>query len=726
MFKSIRLHYKKPLVSDEIRAALNSRSRPVVALESTIITHGFPFPENLDMAHKVEAAVREKGCIPATCAYIKGQGYVGLLPSQLAYLAEQKNVNKVSRRDFGPTIAQRLDGGTTIAGTMIMAHHAGIKVFGTGGLGGVHREGHISMDVSADLTELSRTPVAVVCAGPKRILDIARTMEFLETQGVYVGTLSQTGKADVPGFYCAESGVPSPYTFDSFKAAAEIIHAQNLMGLPSGIFCIPPPEHSSLPSTFVDDIIERATREAYEKGISGKHLTPFLLAYIAKETNGRSVLCNLELVLNNVKAACDIATELLKIERGETGSPNHEETKPTFTPDLVKADRAKTTLPVSTLVVGLVALDTVAKISTTNMGDSNPGSLATSVGGVGYNVFKALNYSLESQQLQEKTGFLSVVGNDFPGSVIQQSVSGLLVTEGVKTAQYTAVVDLNGELVVACADMGIFECPKTASSFEAELKSHKAKRIVVDCNLSPAALDSVLSAEGDIIVEPTSKAKLARLGQLHSSNLKVFPENRISMVTPTVAELDGIFTSFSRRDLFDDYDDWFPLVDSLGIDAHFRETLERSDIAHLLKNGALQQCFQILPYIPFLVVKLGPRGVVVVRLCTNVNSYKSLPTSKHKPMTFVSHGAKSKDQLGVIIHHFPAPNQKLDIVNVSGAGDSLLGYLVATLSKENWLKTRVESAEQEWALWEAFHKAQIASGLSLQYEGTISPRIATL
>lgn len=303
-------------VSEEVRQAL-AQNTPVVALESTIITHGFPYPQNVEMAQAVEQTIRDAGCVPATCAFLEGQPHVGLTQPQIEHLGPMAGANKVSRRDIGVTMAQRLTGGTTISGTMILAHMAGIKVFATGGLGGVHRDGHITMDVSADLTELARTPVAVVCAGPKLILDIARTVEYLETQGVYVGTYNDDGRADVevPGFFARGLGVASPYTFSSWRDAAAVVHHNALMGLTSStLFCVPPPLDVALPADFIEAIIAKAVADAASAGISGKRLTPFLLQTIARETQGRSVQCNRDFVVNNAKAACSLAHELHQME----------------------------------------------------------------------------------------------------------------------------------------------------------------------------------------------------------------------------------------------------------------------------------------------------------------------------------------------------------------------------------------------------------------------------
>lgn len=311
-------------ISEEIQQAINDKSKPIVSLESTIITHGLPYPQNIEMATETERIIRSNGAIPATCAFIDGHPCVGLTERQLEYLGDQSlrpRTNKVSRRDIGYTMAAKVNGGTTISLTMILSHLAGIKIFATGGLGGVHRDGQFTMDVSADLNELGRTPVAVVCAGPKSILDIDLTMEYLETQGVFVGTYNDDKREviEIPGFYCRESGIQSPYSFSSFEEAAAIIHQQNnKMSLTSGsVFCVPPPHESSLSGDFITNIINHANDEAKAKGITGKKSTPFLLSKIAEASQGRSVECNIDLVYNNAKCAAEIAKNLLLLEKKE-------------------------------------------------------------------------------------------------------------------------------------------------------------------------------------------------------------------------------------------------------------------------------------------------------------------------------------------------------------------------------------------------------------------------
>lgn len=758
-------------ISPEITQAIHENV-PVVSLESTIITHGFPFPANLEMAREVEHKIRSNGCIPATCAFIEGVPYVGLNDVQIEMLAELKAANKVSRRDIGVTMAQGLNGGTTIAGTMILSHMAGIDVFATGGLGGVHRDGHITMDVSADLTELSRTPVTVVCAGPKLILDIPRTMEFLETQGVFVGTYNDDGRSqvDIPGFFCRSSGVKSPYSFSSWREIASIIHNQNgIMGLSSGnLVCVPPPRGSSLSSEFIEQIIMEANAEAVTNGVKGKDLTPFLLKKIASATDGKSVECNKQFVINNAEAACSIAKELCELKVSGSAS---EEKQVGFQPStglklfktksgnnaleqeilhekVEKLETKRVADKVDTVIIGLVALDTICSLQQEPiMADSNPGKMTASLGGVGYNVSLAHGYGLENQNIKTTYRFVSAVGDDLAGKSILkglqdlgQDISGIKVCEAKSSAQYNAILDPRGELVLACADMKIFESTHILEHMKQELKRAQPRLVVVDCNLLAKALDSIFATVGQmpmkptVIVEPTSKPKLARLGQVNSNRLQVFPNNIVLLITPTVAELEQIHSSFSQRELFDDYDSWFPALDSLGIDSVFREkltalSLKFPGLKELMKRGTFQQAFQVLPYVPHILVKLGKHGCVLIKLSTNVNDYKSVPTtSQYLPtVTLISSGKTHEDEkkFGIVIEYYDIPeeNKHIDIVNVTGAGDSFLGYLSSSLLKENWLVPEIETLEQEWGKWETVHKSQLASGKSLQSNLAISEGI---
>lgn len=303
-------------IRPDVAAALR-RGRPVVALESTVITHGLPFPANRDTALAMEDAVRARGALPATIAVISGRIHVGITRAQVEMLASLPRgaARKCSRRDFPLVLARGEHGSTTVAGTMIVAHRAGIRVFATGGIGGVHRGQ--PMDVSADLLELGRTPVAVVCSGPKSILDLPLTLEVLETQGVpVVGYQTST----LPAFYSRDSGLPIDACAQTPDELAAIAAASRRMGLEQGILItVPVPRAHELPFSRAERVIRRATAEAGRRGIHGKEITPFLLARIAALTKGSSQRANVALLVNNAGVAAEMAVALARAERGVRG-----------------------------------------------------------------------------------------------------------------------------------------------------------------------------------------------------------------------------------------------------------------------------------------------------------------------------------------------------------------------------------------------------------------------
>ncbi len=291
--------------SAEVANALD-KNQPIVALESTVITHGLPYPANRDTALSMESAVRKAGAIPATIAILKGEVTVGLSEDQIEYLAQAKDVRKCSRRDLPIAIGLGEDAATTVAGTMIVAEMAGIKVFATGGIGGVHR-GH-PFDVSADLQELGRTPVAVVCSGAKSILDLPLTLEVLETQGVPIlGYQTNT----LPAFFSRDSGLPIDARVDSIKSIANVIKAAQKLDAQHGILiAVPAPEEVALANELGEKAIEQATEEAETQGIHGKEVTPFVLARVVELTEGKSMIANQALLENNARVAAQIATLL--------------------------------------------------------------------------------------------------------------------------------------------------------------------------------------------------------------------------------------------------------------------------------------------------------------------------------------------------------------------------------------------------------------------------------
>ena len=299
-------------IAPEVQQAV-AEGRPVVALESTIISHGMPYPQNVETALNVEKIIRENGAVPATIAIIGGRLKAGLTPQEIDYLGKSGHaVTKASRRDLPILVAEGRDGATTVTTTMMIAHMAGIRIFATGGIGGVHRGAETTMDISADLEELAQTPVMVVCAGAKSILDLGLTLEYLETKGVPV---IGYGTKELPAFYTRKSGFGVDYRQDTPEQLAAAFHAQREMGLKTGMLVTNPiPEQYSMDPNEINGVIARAVEEARSLGIHGKETTPFLLAKIKDITGGDSLAANIQLVYNNAALAARTAAALSALD----------------------------------------------------------------------------------------------------------------------------------------------------------------------------------------------------------------------------------------------------------------------------------------------------------------------------------------------------------------------------------------------------------------------------
>ena len=297
-------------IAPEVQQAL-AEGKPVVALESTIISHGMPYPKNVETALLVEQTIRRNGAVPATIAIIGGRLKAGLSQEEIEHLGKAgRSVAKASRRDLPALVARGVDGATTVATTMIIAHMAGISIFATGGIGGVHRGAEVTMDISADLEELAQTPVMVVCAGAKSILDLGLTLEYLETKGVPV---IGYGTEELPAFYTRKSGFGVDYRVDSPEELAAIFRAQRGLNYKGGMLVTNPiPEEYAMDKAVIDAAIEQALAEAREQGIHGKETTPFLLAKVVELTGGDSLESNIQLVLNNARLSARTAAELAK------------------------------------------------------------------------------------------------------------------------------------------------------------------------------------------------------------------------------------------------------------------------------------------------------------------------------------------------------------------------------------------------------------------------------
>lgn len=299
-------------IHQEVLSAIEN-GHPVVALESTIISHGMPWPQNVDTALSVEKIVRENGAIPATIAILDGQCQIGLTTEQINTLGTVKDVWKVSLRDMPFVISQRIPGATTVAATMRIASMAGIKIFATGGIGGVHRGAEHSMDISTDLTEMSQTSVAVISAGVKSILDIGLTLEYLETMGIPVVTWGQDA---FPSFYSRESSFPSPLRLNNADAIAALLHAKWSLGLNGSVLIANPvPSDWEIPAETMEAHILDAIKAADLNRVSGKELTPYLLKYISEHTRGESLEANIALIRHNAKAGAELAVAFQRLSR---------------------------------------------------------------------------------------------------------------------------------------------------------------------------------------------------------------------------------------------------------------------------------------------------------------------------------------------------------------------------------------------------------------------------
>uniref|UniRef100_A0AAQ5YAD8 Carbohydrate kinase PfkB domain-containing protein n=1 Tax=Amphiprion ocellaris TaxID=80972 RepID=A0AAQ5YAD8_AMPOC len=602
-----------------------AETKPVVALESTIITHGMPYPHNLRTAKEVEAIVRAEGATPATVGVIEGEVRVGLSSEELDYLAQCRSSLKVSRRDLPYVISKGVSGGTTVSATMIAAHRAGIPVFVTGGIGGVHRDGENSLDISADLTELGRTPIAVVSAGVKSILDIGRTLEFLETQGVCVATYGAS--KNFPAFFSPQSGFTSAYHVCSPEEAAKLIASTLSLGLQSGVLlAVPIPEQHAAAGQQIEEAIQAAVTEASAKGVTGRDVTPFILQKVNELTEGKSLQANIALIHNNAKIGSQIACALSK-------QVNERTLKNETHPPGNKYDDV-----LLQVVVGGINVDFIAKGKTETLlfGQTNPGSVCQSFGGVGRNIADSLS------RLGHKPLFISATGTDSNSDAVlnyckHMNTCGVARIEGQSTATYCAVITESGELSLGLGDMDIHQqiTEQYVSLFEEQLSS--ATLVCLDGNIPVSTIDYVCSLAKkhniNVWYEPTDSEKACKpfLSDAWKS---------LSYSSPNLAELCtmnatlGITTPEVLPSTLDEM---------LGVTV----VLSRPLLDHL-------HC---------LVVTLGAHGVL---LCGELDA----GTVNLQP--------RKQRRVRLCALYYPALTvTPEETMNVSGAGDSLAGALIA-------------------------------------------------
>ncbi|KHO00051.1 IdgA domain protein [Metarhizium album ARSEF 1941] len=722
-------------VSDEVADAV-AENKPVVALESTIYTHG-ALSKDLPLEH--EDLVRSLGGIPAIVAIVDGVPTVGVSGKEMIRVVESGNAAKVSRRDIsylvGMGIAgRRMHGGTTISGTMLLARLAGIRVFGTGGLGGVHRGGENSMDISADLTELGRTRVAVISSGCKGFLDIPRTLEYLETQGCVVSTFAdgRHGKIDFPAFWARDSGVKSPLVVDTEKEAASMILAQERLGIESGLlFANPIPEKFAVPSDEMHAAIEQALTEANEKGFTGNTNTPYILQRLRELCGGKVVSANKNLATANITRATNIAVELSRLLANEPRPATSSE-KTVMPPPRrvfhITQDSAKSKADV--LVAGGVAIDLSCDYTGSKSGHaspqahtSNPASITQSIGGVGHNV--ALAARLASTRT--KVSLCSMVADDIAGATVISSLqqSGLDTTHvkrlqsaehtGSRTAQYIAVNDANRNLVVAMADMGIFTQYAFPEEWRSTVKAASPKWLVVDGNWGASSVREWVRIgkehRAKVAFEPVSVAKSKGLftSQRGIPKLGIFPHASVDMASPNTYELAGMYEAAKENGHLDSQD-WFKVIDAFGMTGA-RDRFVRLTSAELTDAGVPVQCVNLLPYVPTLLTKLGPNGVLLTAILgrddprlrdRDAEEYILARASPNHPTVG-----------GIYMRLFPPVEKVEKIVSVNGVGDTFLGVLISGLALGGSVERLIDVAQK-------------GAVLTLKSHRSVSPKLMTL
>ncbi|XP_050068890.1 uncharacterized protein LOC126557228 [Anopheles maculipalpis] len=641
-------------IAPEVRETLQHTPQLVVALESTIITHGMPYPANLDTALEVEHIVRQQGAVPATIAIVGGRIKVGLGADQLRLLARSDSGTptlKTSRRDMAYVMATGRNGGTTVAGTLLVADAVGIRIFATGGIGGVHREGERTMDVSADLIELGRCPVAVVSSGVKSILDIPRTLEYLETQGVCVTTYGNKD-CEFPAFYTRSSGSKAAYNLTSPTEAAMMLHMNRELGLGSGILIgVPIPERYAMDASEMDAVIAEALVEAERKRIQGKEVTPFILSAVSQLTRGKSLDANMALIKNNARVAADIAVELAHIENGSSSEVKQQKDNA----KIAAADGAGAPLVIggSVIDIGISVLEDDLKLD----GATYHAKQDTSPGGVARNIAEGI------YKIYGNVNLISAVGNDQNGSYIRKLLpehcaSSIVTLGNCPTASFSVLLDRKGDCRLVVGDMEAHQAITPDW-----IKSHtnliqQSPITVIDANISEAAMITVLEEciryNRPVFFEPTDM-RIAERPFVSGTNAKksTLAKRAIKFISPNIHELSQIAQALH-------YPGPIP-TKSMSEYATVTELLEDVKPLGMFVNRTIDH----------VLVTLGHYGVAVFRrtpptvpfFIGATHQYKRVPDDAEPEGRFY-------------------PGRKLDrIVNVSGAGDSFTsGFIVAALA----------------------------------------------
>lgn len=629
-------------VSEEVESALQS-GRPVVALESTIISHGMPYPDNVRTARQLESIVRaERGVVPATIAILDGQPRVGLSDAELELLANSPGkVQKVARRDIAACISSRSHGGTTVSATMHLAAAAGIQILATGGIGGVHRGVSDTFDISADIRALSEIPVLVVCAGIKTILDVPKTLEALETASVPVITMSPVN-GQFPGFYTQQSGVQSPHVVRDELEAATLFSTHKRVSSSGMLLAVPVPPAHAADGKLIADATSKAVAESSTRGLSGSEITPFLLSRVADLTQRQSLRANIGLVMNNAAVAARVALHLRDAgnEKDVQNAIDALENRNGLVGRVAHCIKRSSDV----VVIGAVALDLLCMPTPGSdliRETSNPGSVRQSLGGV------ACNIARMARMRGAHVRFCSIVGDDLPGKVLQEFLTqsgldtvGVDVLPGGKTATYCAINSGSGNLDVAVAGMDIFDTslPMLSTverrlSVEYTIKS--TGMLCIDGNLNISDMRSIMSIASTHNIptwfEPTSVAKASKIVDCGEC---VF--GALQYISPNINELTAT---------------WVALANSpwTGTDLSESRRPERlDDLASDVLRVHRGDYFVI-------VCTLGPQGLRLYRKCRGSVDTMDVPAA-------------------------PVPGGR--VISSSGAGDVLVGAMLARIVRD--------------------------------------------
>ncbi|KAL1681511.1 Indigoidine synthase A like protein-domain-containing protein [Schizophyllum commune] len=699
-------------VHPEVEDALNA-GRPVVALETAVITHGFPAPRCLELGRDLEGLVRAGGAVPATIGFVGGRVKIGLTSPELERLAYRtENPAKVSRRDVAAAITAGADGGTTCSTTLIFAALAGIKVFATGGLGGVHRGAETTMDISADLHELTRCPVGLVSAGVKSILDIGRTLEYLETLGVPVISYSKT--RDFPAFFSPRSGYEVPWNVNDPASAAKILHTHWQLGMQNGaIFAAPIPEEYEAAGHKIQAAVDQAVAESEANGVArrGKEATPWLLKRVSELTGGSSEASNVALLKNTAFIGGQIASEYAKLP------------------------------PAKLLVVGSAAVDLTSQAAPSSddqlaAHSTVPGTVISSLGGVARNIAEAAHRCSADPQ---STLLVAPHGADPFGTLLKDGTRGVgmrsdgLVQTTGSTAVCSLMLDGTGNLVSGVAAMDITQDFKADTIVE-RIDKHKPSVVALDGNLSPETLTAVVRHCYRIGIQSTEPTSVTKSTAILSATFDCLPSTGgrapITFATPNLIELEHMYRTAVAGDPFDamSHKGRWATLDTLALNDAFRMDIEQlsrqpafdaggdeslGKLTFLRERGVAQMAINLLPFFEHLIVKLGPRGALVAMRLQDKAGTSGWANERSNPRGryIVAHG---RDGAKVVLMHFPALPAP-GIVNTTGAGDTFVGSFLSGIV------AKPEATHGVDTLKVLVNASQKAAVMTMQSQAAVSP-----